>query len=296
MARDFRSILRDMVIFFVSALLVYWYQDTLIQNRIMSGDNLKYTIVWAVFVLIAIVCVASLYFIIDGIFLAPREMWVESELAKAALKHQIADLNERLSPRLSVSLPNGDGITRIAQGNTSETRNGHRQTVLTASEAFLCLHVQNLSEAPSGYISGKLIGAWKVGQNGEKTNLSLVESVELLWQRDIRSNDIFAYPGAREAKRLYIAKILPNGSMFLHKPLNELPLEYHQIFNSPGQYLLQIQLNKDSVATKDVLIQVTTKEAPVAVNTLPTVTAKAVIVDSNIPPQSPQDTEPGKPR
>ena len=72
------TIARDAAFLIVAAALLYWVEVPMIREGFTSPDNLKDTVVWAIFLVTAVATVFAAVFVAEGLFIVPYKMWREA--------------------------------------------------------------------------------------------------------------------------------------------------------------------------------------------------------------------------
>lgn len=274
-----KTVVRDALLLAIALGLLWWFQQALVSNKLMSGDNVRDTITWIVIVLISVVTIFSAYFVLEALFLAPRAIWLEAKTENYSLSNQVESLTKRLSPKLTITAPPDGGAITVNLGTTSETIGGYRQTVITSADHFVTLYCRNDSEE-SVVCEARLISAWRI-INGEKVDLNILETIQLSWSRKKPPSEFLAVITPRETKRLYIALIRPNGAVLLYRTLDEIPTEYHQLFYDTGHYLICIQIDISNNGAKRVLLEMKTAPAKKVPNQMPIPGLSLSVIDQD---------------
>ena len=75
MRHSLTDILRDMLLLGVTAAIVWWATPILVRDHLMSADNLKDTVAWAIFVAISMFGLFAAVFFCNVLFVAPYQKW-----------------------------------------------------------------------------------------------------------------------------------------------------------------------------------------------------------------------------
>lgn len=192
-------------------------------------------------------------------------------------------LEQRLTPQMRVSVPDR-GIS-VGVGTTNETMTGRRQTVFTDDRHVVVVHCTNASASVIKSCVARLVGAWREEGDGSLLDLGVVESVGLSWSR--AGGEFLTSFQAGETKSVYVSIVHPQGYMALFRKIDEYPIEYHQLFSTPGKYRIRIQIDGDDDLALSFLVAVETEAAAYEPLKLARAKVKVAILDQGAPPQSP---------
>ncbi|TPL82005.1 hypothetical protein FJ941_14060 [Mesorhizobium sp. B2-3-13] len=82
MRHSAKDIFRDIVLLALTAVIVWQVSPILVRDRLMSADNLKDTLAWAIFVTIAITGLFSAVFVCHALVVSPYQKWRDKSLTK----------------------------------------------------------------------------------------------------------------------------------------------------------------------------------------------------------------------
>jgi len=75
MGRTPANVFRDILLLAITGIIVWCAMPVLIRDRLMSGDSLKDSLAWAIFVAISTVGLFAAVFVCESLFVAPYQKW-----------------------------------------------------------------------------------------------------------------------------------------------------------------------------------------------------------------------------
>jgi hypothetical protein len=213
------------------------------------AERLIMTDIPAVFCLAAFVGTVAV-----GLVLAPFQLF-QSEMRARKLAE------ERLRPKLSISLSaSGASIVNVA-ATTAEMASGRRQTISRSFVDAIFLDCENLGETKLHGVRARVMAVRR--RSAEGPDVKLVESIELPWGHPSRTPDSFTIDMApADKRRLWLGHVRSYGYFWVFRRTDELPADYQQVFGAPGIYRILIQVDSDDTPPIQALLEVETKARP----------------------------------
>ncbi|TIN42033.1 MAG: hypothetical protein E5Y32_21175 [Mesorhizobium sp.] len=196
--------------------------------------------------------VAAAVFLVFLVLVPPK---MEQELRLALSKAD--DLSR---PKLLFSLPGPKPIEGTLDGITHEMMGGNRQTTRTrVMPDVICLLCKNEGNSVATECRARILSVAKVVPGGPDQDQGLTDSIELGWDMaDVEGSRVVAI-APNETKRIWIAAVRHEGHMWVLRDMKALPIEYQQIFGSPGTYKVRIQVDGDNSPPSQALLEITSE-------------------------------------
>jgi hypothetical protein len=205
---------------------------------------------WATFLPVCFFALVFFVALVLGFILAPSKMYQEQvELRIAAEKE--------LKPTISVFLQTSD-LETVSRGSTVETNLGKRSTVVSEwITGVATIYCKN-----NGGKSAKNCRVHIHSIKRDEEKLELLVPVELGWAADLGSTSPLKQDiSALETKRISVARIASNGSIWVAREISKLPLEHQRLLGEPGKYLIEMIISGDNIAPTRVLAEIITDVA-----------------------------------
>lgn len=218
----------------------------------------------------AYIVLAIFVFAIQLIFVVPQRIYRD-------LTSEIRTIKSLVEPRLAFALPE-EGLFRANFGSTSGAISGWRQSVVMSRYELVAVQIKNVGANTIENCRLFLSGASRFEEGGIETDLGVVESVDLIWSRDIHEDVLSASLRPGQVKRVYIANVHPAGYIQLWRDTKHYPIEYHTLFQNPGKYAFYITAISDELAPQHIKVIVETRRSASEPNRLPIADADVELV------------------
>lgn len=164
-------------------------------------------------------------------------------------------------PKFSVSLPDGGTVRISTRGGTTETRGGDRQTVISGwLSEVVCVICQNTGETTLRNVRARVMAVMRRIGNGAVEPIEIVEPIELTWKKDDLKTAFGRDLAPGEKCRAWIGGVRGQGQFWLYRDVNDLPVEYQQVFGPAGEYHVLVQVDADDAAPVQVILRVLAAE------------------------------------
>lgn len=190
--------------------------------------------------------------VLVSLILAPVQLYEEEVRTREAV--------EKLRrPRFSISLPQNVNIS--TRGATSETLGGDRQTVTTGwMTDVLCFVCENTGETAIHNARARVMAATKSDESGASVPLEISEPIDLTWKKDDLKTAFSKDLAPGEKCRVWLGGVRSQGQFWIYRDVNDLPIEYQQIFGRAGEYHVLLQLDAAGAPPVQVVLRVTAAE------------------------------------
>lgn len=194
--------------------------------------------------------VIAVIFLTRILLIAPYQLYCRISKKENLLK-------ERLCPKLRLSLPNDGGVKRISFGLSHESPfTKSRQTVETGSTTVVYVMCNNISQKAIQKCTASLICVKELLNDGSVEETRFSEPVQLLWSRSIESKEYSATIPPGVPQPIYLFFKHPKNLLYIYRKTNELPLEYHQIFDSNKNYRIWIQADGNDAVPDRICLDI----------------------------------------
>lgn len=164
-------------------------------------------------------------------------------------------------PRLSVLLPESGTVGISTRGGTTETRGGERQTNISGwLSEVVCVICQNTGETALRNVRARVMAATQRIADGAIEPIEITEPIELTWKKDDLKTAFAKDLAPGEKCRAWIGGVRSQGQFWLYRDVNDLPVEYQQVFGPAGDYHVLIQVDADDAAPVQVILRVLAAE------------------------------------
>lgn len=120
-----RDIIRDLCVLALTFGLAFWLNSTLVRDQLMSNDNTKDTLIWALIALLALIGAFAGVFVFHALLLTPYRVWREAhalatnlqkspEITAKALERQAAIYEEKIQ-QIDQQRQNAESLFRLSQ-------------------------------------------------------------------------------------------------------------------------------------------------------------------------------------
>lgn len=192
--------------------------------------------------------------VLVSLILAPVQLHEEEVRKREAV--------ERLrQPRFRLSLPQSGPANISTRGATTETMGGERQTVTTSWVSdVLCFICENTGETIVRSVRARVMAATKLDENGVAALLEITEPIDLTWKRDDLKAAFSKDLAPGEKCRIWLGGVRSQGQFWIYRDVNDLPIEYQQIFGRAGDYRVLLQLDADGAPPVQAVLRVLAAE------------------------------------
>lgn len=238
-----------------------------------SGVTVVGLFAGAIVTTLSICSVFAIYFLAEAIVITPARLETEAAVELQNTRIGLTSLKEVIRPNLSISLENGESLTDINFGSTSETYGGDRYTVYTDTEQAACVLCTNLGQQIAKNCQARLLRVWRLDED-QQAEVRIIESLSLGWSRKVNDEllSVDILPG--ETRRLYIGAVRSNGAIALWRKIQLQPIEYHRMFQNAGHYRLEICVSTEGREPTLFHLDIETCVVPPEPNKLPRGVAK----------------------
>ncbi|GAM97383.1 hypothetical protein U91I_01009 [alpha proteobacterium U9-1i] len=185
-----------------------------------------------------------------SLVLAPVQLQLEEVRKREAIE-------ALRKPKFAVSLPAGGATHLPFRGSTTETRGGERQTVMAPGETnVLCFICENIGEVAIRNARARVLAASRQDETNAATPLDIIEPIELTWKKDDLKSAFSKDLAPGEKCRVWLGGVRAQGQFWIYRDVNDLPVEYQQVFGRAGEFHVLIQVDADGAPPLQFVLRV----------------------------------------